>query len=41
MQDYHGSPVASDVQEFSHGPAMYLHAESNLHDARTARSGSS
>ena len=35
MDDYRGSPVAPFVQEFIHGPAAYLHAESSAHEART------
>lgn len=35
MEDYRGSPVSPLVQEFTHGPAVYLHAESSAHDART------
>jgi len=35
MHDYRRSPGAGQVQEFSHGPAVYLFAESSAHDART------
>lgn len=35
MDDYRDSRVAPLVHEFIHGPAVYLHAESGAHEART------
>ena len=35
MADCRRSAAAPYVQEFTHGPAVYLHAESSAHDART------